>query len=156
MSTAKNQSVKRVTTHTLLEMKVSGEKISMLTAYDFSLAKLVDKAGVDIIRVGIGGGSACRTRTEVGVGIPQLSAIMECSKVAKKYNIKNISCIYINEKKTFYNKLYIEGSKDYRSCILNKGKVKKNAFEIVSYSSELAKKLDQSAVSLNTKKLTLN
>jgi len=44
--------VKRVTTHTLLSMKEAGEKISMLTAYDFSLAKIVDDAGVDVILVG--------------------------------------------------------------------------------------------------------
>ena len=44
--------VKRVTTHTLLEMKQNGEKISMLTAYDFSMAKIVDEAGIDVILVG--------------------------------------------------------------------------------------------------------
>ncbi len=43
---------KRVTTHSLLEMKLSGEKISMLTAYDFTLAKIIDSAGIDIILVG--------------------------------------------------------------------------------------------------------
>jgi 3-methyl-2-oxobutanoate hydroxymethyltransferase len=43
---------RKVTTNTLQEMKSAGEKITMLTAYDFSLAKLVDKAGVDIILVG--------------------------------------------------------------------------------------------------------
>ena len=43
---------RKVTTHTLQEMKSAGEKITMLTAYDYSLAKLVDKAGVDIILVG--------------------------------------------------------------------------------------------------------
>lgn len=43
---------KKVTTHTLLEMKRAGEKITMLTAYDYSLAKLVDQAGVDVILVG--------------------------------------------------------------------------------------------------------
>jgi 3-methyl-2-oxobutanoate hydroxymethyltransferase len=52
MSAAKNQEVKRVTTHTLQEMKLAGEKISMLTAYDFSLAKIVDSAGIDVILVG--------------------------------------------------------------------------------------------------------
>src|SRR5690554_1423516 len=44
--------VKRVTTHTLQEMKNKGEKIAMLTAYDFSMAGLVDEAGVDVILVG--------------------------------------------------------------------------------------------------------
>ena len=43
---------KKVTTHILQEMKRSGEKISMLTAYDYSLARLVDGAGVDVILVG--------------------------------------------------------------------------------------------------------
>tara|TARA_B100000963_G_scaffold50593_3_gene38750 strand:- start:678 stop:1496 length:819 start_codon:yes stop_codon:yes gene_type:complete len=43
---------KRVTTHSLLEMKLSGEKISMLTAYDYTLAKIIDSAGIDIILVG--------------------------------------------------------------------------------------------------------
>jgi 3-methyl-2-oxobutanoate hydroxymethyltransferase len=43
---------KRVTTHTLLEMKEAKEPISMLTAYDFSLARIVDAAGVDVILVG--------------------------------------------------------------------------------------------------------
>lgn len=44
--------VKRVTTHVLSEMKLKGEKISMLTSYDYSMAKLVDEAGVDVILVG--------------------------------------------------------------------------------------------------------
>ena len=44
--------VKKVTTHTLQEMKSASEKITMLTAYDFSLAKIVDDAGVDVILVG--------------------------------------------------------------------------------------------------------
>ncbi len=50
MSTYKE--VKRVTTHTLLEMKQRGEKISMLTAYDYSMATIVDQAGMDVILVG--------------------------------------------------------------------------------------------------------
>jgi len=44
--------VKKVTTHVLSEMKLRNEKISMLTAYDYSMAKLVDEAGVDVILVG--------------------------------------------------------------------------------------------------------
>ncbi|MCT4615419.1 MAG: 3-methyl-2-oxobutanoate hydroxymethyltransferase [Marinifilaceae bacterium] len=46
------ESIKRVTTHVLSEMKLKGEKISMLTSYDFSMANIVDKAGVDVILVG--------------------------------------------------------------------------------------------------------
>lgn len=44
--------IKRVTTHVLQEMKRNGEKISMLTAYDYSMAKIVDAAGIDVILVG--------------------------------------------------------------------------------------------------------
>lgn len=43
---------KRITTHTLLEMKQKGEKISMLTAYDYSMAKIFDSAGIDVLLVG--------------------------------------------------------------------------------------------------------
>jgi len=51
MSTA-SKSTKKITTHTLLKMKKEGEKISMLTAYDYSMAKIVDAAGIDVILVG--------------------------------------------------------------------------------------------------------
>jgi 3-methyl-2-oxobutanoate hydroxymethyltransferase len=44
--------IKRVTTKTLQELKNNGEKISMLTAYDFSMAQMVDEAGIDVILVG--------------------------------------------------------------------------------------------------------
>ena len=47
-----NKNVKRVTTNTLQLMKSAGEKISMLTAYDFSFARIVDQAGIDVILVG--------------------------------------------------------------------------------------------------------
>ena len=47
-----HKEVKRVTTHVLSEMKLRGEKISMLTAYDYSMARLVDEAGIDVILVG--------------------------------------------------------------------------------------------------------
>ena len=43
---------KKVTTHSLAEMKQNGEKISMLTAYDYTLAKIIDDAGIDVILVG--------------------------------------------------------------------------------------------------------
>jgi len=51
MSTAKKD-YKRITTKSLIDMKANGEKISMLTAYDFTMAKIVDTAGVDVILVG--------------------------------------------------------------------------------------------------------
>ena len=44
--------VKVVTTHVLSEMKLKGEKISMLTSYDYSMARIVDQAGIDVILVG--------------------------------------------------------------------------------------------------------
>ncbi len=43
---------RKVTTHRLIEMKQRGEKIAMLTAYDYSMAKLIDQAGMDVILVG--------------------------------------------------------------------------------------------------------
>lgn len=51
MSTAK-KTKKRVTTHRLLEMKARKENISMLTAYDFSMARILDDAGIDVLLVG--------------------------------------------------------------------------------------------------------
>ena len=47
-----NKEVKRVTTNSLQEMKMRGEKIAMLTAYDYSMATIVDESGMDIILVG--------------------------------------------------------------------------------------------------------
>ncbi len=51
MSTSGSE-IKKVTTHKLSEMKLRGEKISMLTAYDYSLAKILDMTGIDVILVG--------------------------------------------------------------------------------------------------------
>lgn len=51
MSTAKKE-YKRVTTKTLVDMKRNGEKISMLTAYDYTMAKIIDNAGIDVVLVG--------------------------------------------------------------------------------------------------------
>src|ERR1700704_2191969 len=47
-----HKEVKKITTNTLQKMKAGGEKISMITAYDFSFAKIFDAAGIDIILVG--------------------------------------------------------------------------------------------------------
>ena len=51
MSVARSD-IKKVTTHQLQSMKNRGERISMLTAYDYSMAKILDQAGVDVILVG--------------------------------------------------------------------------------------------------------
>lgn len=47
-----HENVKRVTTHTLQKMKENGEKISMLTAYDYSFARIFDEAGIDVLLIG--------------------------------------------------------------------------------------------------------
>jgi 3-methyl-2-oxobutanoate hydroxymethyltransferase len=52
MSSHPHQEIKKITTHQLQEMKIRGEKISMLTAYDYSMAKIIDGAGMDVILVG--------------------------------------------------------------------------------------------------------
>jgi 3-methyl-2-oxobutanoate hydroxymethyltransferase len=49
---AVSKDAKRITVHTLMAMKKSGEKISMVTAYDYSMARIMDDAGVDVILVG--------------------------------------------------------------------------------------------------------
>jgi 3-methyl-2-oxobutanoate hydroxymethyltransferase len=52
MSAAMKDKPKKVTTHVLQEMKLHGEKISMLTAYDYSMARIIDSTGIDVILVG--------------------------------------------------------------------------------------------------------
>jgi len=52
MSAALTDDNRKVTTHRLIEMKRRGEKISMLTAYEYSMAKIIDRAGMDVILVG--------------------------------------------------------------------------------------------------------
>lgn len=47
-----HSNIKRITTHQLQEMKNRGEKISMLTAYDYSMARILDQAGIDVLLVG--------------------------------------------------------------------------------------------------------
>ncbi len=47
-----SKEVKRITVHTLRQMKDSGEKIAMLTAYDYSMARILDDAGIEVLLVG--------------------------------------------------------------------------------------------------------
>lgn len=53
--------------------------------------KALIEAGADAVKVGIGPGSICTTRVVAGIGVPQVSAIMDCYEVAKKYNIPIIA-----------------------------------------------------------------
>ncbi|MDD3920207.1 MAG: IMP dehydrogenase [Eubacteriales bacterium] len=50
-------------------------------------AEALINAGVSAVKVGIGPGSICTTRVVAGIGVPQITAVIECAKVAKKYNI---------------------------------------------------------------------
>jgi 3-methyl-2-oxobutanoate hydroxymethyltransferase len=52
MSVHKSTEIKKITTHQLHEMKARGEKIAMITAYDYSMARIIDGAGIDVILVG--------------------------------------------------------------------------------------------------------
>ncbi len=54
-------------------------------------AEALIKAGADAIKVGIGPGSICTTRVVAGIGVPQITAISNCAKVARKYNISIIA-----------------------------------------------------------------
>jgi len=54
-------------------------------------AEALFQAGADVVKVGVGPGSICTTRVIAGVGVPQISAVMNCSQVAKKYNKTIIS-----------------------------------------------------------------
>src|SRR5699024_1529682 len=49
------------------------------------------KAGADAIKVGIGPGSICTTRVVTGIGVPQITAIMNCAKAAKEYDVPVIA-----------------------------------------------------------------
>jgi len=52
MSSAQTEDTRKVTTHRLIEMKRRGEKIAMLTAYDYTMAAIIDQAGMDVILAG--------------------------------------------------------------------------------------------------------
>lgn len=66
---------KKVTTHVLQEMKRSGEKISMLTAYDFTMAKILDAAGIDVLLVGDSASNVMHGHeTTLPITVDQISA----------------------------------------------------------------------------------
>lgn len=75
------ETVKRIKTN-YPELNVIGGNIATLKA-----AKALVEAGADVVKVGVGPGSICTTRVVTGVGVPQLSAIMEISDFTRKNNI---------------------------------------------------------------------
>ncbi|CAF4982496.1 unnamed protein product [Rotaria sp. Silwood1] len=90
-----HKEVKKVTTNTLLKMKANGEKIAMLTAYDFSFAKIFDTAGIDVLLVGDSAGNVIAGyETTVPVTLEQIIYHAQC--VVRGLNsvvIPSISCI---------------------------------------------------------------
>jgi 3-methyl-2-oxobutanoate hydroxymethyltransferase len=74
-----HKEVKKVTTNTLHKMKANGEKISMLTAYDFSFAKIFDAAGIDVLLVGDSAGNVIAGyETTVPVTLDQMIYHAQC------------------------------------------------------------------------------
>jgi IMP dehydrogenase len=73
-----------------IKSKLSIDLITGNVATPEAVEDLID-AGTDCIKVGIGAGSICTTRVIAGVGVPQLSAIIECAEAASRYNIPIIA-----------------------------------------------------------------
>ncbi|HRU63589.1 MAG TPA: 3-methyl-2-oxobutanoate hydroxymethyltransferase [Paludibacteraceae bacterium] len=68
-----NENVRKVTTRRLLEMKQRGEKISMLTAYDYTMANIVDEAGIDVVLVGDSASNViCGNTTTLPITLDQM------------------------------------------------------------------------------------
>jgi IMP dehydrogenase/GMP reductase len=78
--------IKGSTDEALSRLKVIAGNVANLEGIDF-----LYQAGADAIKVGIGAGSVCTTRTVAGVGVPQLSAILECAAFADENNIMLIA-----------------------------------------------------------------
>lgn len=74
-----------------LRKKKPGLQIMAAHACTADATVALIKAGASCIRVGIGGGSHCTTRLITGIGRPQLSAVLECSKAAQKYKVPIVS-----------------------------------------------------------------
>lgn len=78
-----SEELKKITTHTVLNLKRKGEKISMITAYDFSFAKIFDKAGIDIILVGDSASNVMAgNETTVTITLDQMIYHAQCVRKA--------------------------------------------------------------------------
>lgn len=91
MSTNTTDNLRKVTTRRLAEMKQRGEKIAMLTAYDYSMARLVDEAGMDVILVGDSASNVMAgNATTLPITLEQM--IDYCASVAKGTNRALVVC----------------------------------------------------------------
>lgn len=78
-----SKDIKKITTNTLLTLKKKGEKISMITAYDFSFAKIFDKAGIDVILVGDSASNVMAgNETTVTITLDQMIYHAQCVRKA--------------------------------------------------------------------------
>ena len=78
-----SKDLKKITTHTLLNLKKKGEKISMITAYDFSFSKIFDKAGIDVILVGDSASNVMAgNETTVTITLEQMIYHAQCVRKA--------------------------------------------------------------------------
>ncbi len=73
--------------------QIFGNKVGIVSGnvVTYEAAKDLFQAGADCVKVGIGPGSTCITRTETGCGVPQISAVLACAKAARKYH-KTLIC----------------------------------------------------------------
>ena len=82
---------RKVTTHRFMEMKQKGEKISMLTSYDFTMAGIVDKAGVDVILIGDSASNVMAgNQTTLPITVDQM--IYHASAVVRAVNRALVVC----------------------------------------------------------------
>ncbi len=78
-----SKDLKKITTHTLLNLKKKGEKISMITAYDFSFARIFDNAGIDVILVGDSASNVMAgNETTVTITLDQMIYHAQCVRKA--------------------------------------------------------------------------
>lgn len=79
MSTNTTDNLRKVTTRTLAEMKRNGEKIAMLTAYDYTMARIVDQAGMDVVLVGDSAANVvCGHETTLPITLDQMIFLASC------------------------------------------------------------------------------
>lgn len=91
IDTAHGHSANVLKTINMIRDKFPGVQIIAGNVATGAAAKALIEAGVDAVKVGIGPGSICTTRVVAGIGVPQITAIMDCYDVAKEYGIPIIA-----------------------------------------------------------------